>query len=190
MRISGELPVNNKGDYRVVGMSSKEYQNFWIKERNFNFFWYWMVSWFTLMVGLMHCVPLLLLPSDVPWYSCSYILIQAFNAFTCVYTIFYFLHSVYMTTIFALQIIHFLTLKFKCIGRRLARLDALGSKELNNRLAKLILQFNKVQLELMEVNDFYKDFLGLTFFSYSLLPMSSCPSPALDRPLTMFLTMS
>ena len=158
MRISGELSVNNKGDCQVVGMSSKEYKNFWSKERNFNFFWYWAVSGFNLIVGLLHCVPLFLLPSETSW--CIYILFQTFSAFSCVYTIFYFLHSVCTTTIFILQIMHYFSLKFKCIGRRLARLDALGAEKLNKRLAKLILDFNRVQLELIEVNAFFRNFLG------------------------------
>ena len=156
----------------MVGLSRKEHLNFWNKERNFNFFGHRMISWFTLVVGLIYCVPLFLSRFDVPWVT--YILVQTFNAFYCVYTVYSFQRSVYMTTIFALQTIRLFSLKFRSIGRRLALLDALEAKKCNNRLARLIHEFNRVQLELIETNDFFKNYLGfgmLSCFSMAILCM-------------------
>ena len=169
MRISGELTSENES--KVVGLPKEKNLNFWRKERNFNFFWYRVVSSGTLVLCLMFCIPLLLLPFDVSWYS--YVLMQAFNAFHCTYTVFFFLHSVYTTSIFILQIMYFFSLKFKYIRRRLARLDDSGAKKLDNRrLVRLVLQFNRVQLELIETNNFFKRFLGtnmIFFFSMAVI---------------------
>ena len=161
MRISGELP----NESNVVGLRREEHLKFCKKERNFNFFWYRVVSCFTLGLCLMFCIPLLLLPFETSW--CSYILVQAFNIFHLTFSIFYFLHSVYTTNIFVLQTIHLFSLKFKFIGRHLASLGA--TKKINNgRVARLIFEFNRIQLELLEVNTFFKNFLGWFYLNLFL----------------------
>lgn len=167
MQITCEVPSDNDGDYRVAGMSRKEHKNFWVKERNFNYHWYWIASCNNFSLGLMFSVALFMVPFDVSIYI--YVPVQTFNMFHCVYALFYFLHSVYTTNIFILQIIHFLSLKFKCIGRRLARLDGSDNKKVDRRLTGLILDFNRVQLELIEVNDFFKNFVGVNTIFFFII---------------------
>ena len=172
MRLSGELPAN-EGD-RVIGLRKEENSNFWNKESHFNYYCYLAVSWSNLAICLVFSLQLFVLHFEVDW--CTFILVQAFNVAHLSFACFSFLHQLYTTNIFFLQIIHFFRMKFKFFDRRLGRLNPLGSKKMNNRrLAKLIYSHNRVHLELIETNHFFNSFLGVNiifFFSYALMLMS------------------
>lgn len=173
MVMSNEIPPQEERIGRVAGFSRRENSNFWMKEQNFNYYWYRVVSCLTLLLSPGFTVQLFMLHFDVN--PLTYILVQAFNVFHCVYVVFHFFHSLYTTQLFCLQIIHFFCLKFKCIVSRLRYLNASGNSKLKNRrLARLIHQYNRVQLELIEANNFFKNFLGVNavvFFFYALLMM-------------------
>ena len=177
MQITCELPANNEGDYRVPGMSRKEHRAFWSKERNFNYYWYRVVGWCLIVLCVLLSVQLFIVHFDIDW--CTYVLAQSFAVFHLTYMVYYFLHQLYSINLFCLQITRFLSLKFKCIARRLVRLNkglnVSRAKMINNRrLAKLIYSYNQVHLELIEANDFFKDFLGVNvifFCIYALLVM-------------------
>ena len=169
MAISHEIPT--KRGHRTIGLSRKDDQIFWQKEQNFNCYWYYMLSGPNLMIGLVLSAQLFLFHFDVDNYT--YVLVQALNVFHCTYMVFYFLHSLYTTNLFVLQTIHFFSVKFKNISRQLGRLNE--SKKIHNkRIAILIGDYQQVQLELVEVNDFFKNFLGVnmvSYFFYSILMM-------------------
>lgn len=169
LRLSGEIPANGG---RVVRLSEKE--NFWSKESHFNYHMYRVVTWFIAVLCLVFSVQLFLVRfNDIDW--CTYILVQAFHTFHISYTIFFFLPQLYMINIFVLQIIRFFCLNFKFFAQRLGRLDASRTKKINNRrLARLIHSYNQVHLELIEMNDCFKNFLGvnlLYFFIYAIILM-------------------
>ena len=157
MRLSGELPTN--GDRQVVGLS-EENANFWSKESHFNYYWYRVVSWSNVVLCLVFSVQLFIVRfKDVDW--CTYILVQSIHLLHLFFACFCFLYQFLVINIFFLQIIRFFCLKFKFFARRLARLDASRSKKMNDqRLARLIYSYNQVHLELIETNDFFRNFLG------------------------------
>ena len=169
MILSGEIPANGS---RVAGLTGKENANFWNKENHFNYYWYRVISWAIVGLCLVYSIQLFIVHFDVSW--CTYIPVQAFNIFHLSYTIFCFLHQTSTTNIFGLQIARFFYLKFKAFARRLARLDASRSKKMNNRsLAKLIYSYNLVHRELIETDDFFKNFLGANCLIYALYSCSS-----------------
>ena len=167
MQISGELSVESESGHRVFGLSRKTNRTFWRREQTFNYYWYRAVSGPNLMIGLVLSGQLFLYRFDVN--PCVYALVQAFNVFHCTYMVFYFLLSLYTTNLFILQIIHFFCVKFKCFAHQLGCLDGFGTKKISTRrLARLINDYQRIHLELIEAKDFFKNFLGvnLVFFYF------------------------
>lgn len=75
------------------------------------------------------------------------------------------------------MVMHFFTLKFACILKRLQKLrttkaetkaeSGLTNKRISNRrLSRLIYQFNYVQGELLEINEFFQHFVGISLLSF------------------------
>ena len=174
MEITNEIPGKKNGNDRVAGLSRKANKDFWMKEQNFNYYWYLVVSVSILVLSQIFNTQLFARHFDIDLRT--YVLVQAFNVFHCTYMIFYFLHNLYTTQIFFLEVIYYFSLKFKHIARRLNHLNsATKTKKINNQaLAKLTRHYNLVHLELIETNDFFKNFLGvnmLFFFVYALIVM-------------------
>ena len=79
----------------------------------------------------------------------------------------------YSINFFLIQIIWFFSKKFRYICKQTKRLGALERKSINNqKLARTILEQIKVEQEVMEINEFFREFVGFSlvhFFLFSVL---------------------
>ena len=88
-----------------------------------------------------------------------------------------FLPSIYTLSLFHITTIKFYTKKFQYITKQVERFNASSSERTENRnnrkLAKLISDYNLVQLEMMDINSFFKRHfasnLVCTFFAVNIL---------------------
>ena len=165
MAVSNEIPAKTG---RVAGLSRKDNRNFWLKEQNFNYYLYKAVGLMCFLLSVLFSVQLFLVRYDVD--LLTYILVQTLNVFHCFHGFYYFNQCLLMTQVFCLQIIYYFSLKFMYIADRLSQ----NKKMSKRRLARLIHEYQTVQLEVTETNDFFKNFMGINmlyFFISTLLLM-------------------
>lgn len=155
--IANEVPAHS--DNRVVGLSRKEANEFWATENRFNHLFYRLGNIFIVFVWCILSVQYFMVSFDVDFRL--FILVQAFHISYILPFCYFFFHSIYTLSIFQLSLSKFLAKKFRYLTRQLARMNV-SSKPINNRkLASLIYKHSIVQIELLDVNDFFKVFAFL-----------------------------
>ena len=158
MKLTMELP---EGDHKVMGMSRLENRRFWICEDEFNSRCFGLMNFSIIFTSLLFTIQLFLVSELFEVDLFYYIAFQTINVLNTNFYFWNFFHCIYMVSLLIIQCMWFLSTKFDNLLRKVQRLSVPKSKPLNNRkLAMLIVEFNKVQTELMETNDFFKNYLG------------------------------
>ena len=160
MRLTQEIPAESDPNYKLVGLSKEENDKFWQTERWFNQIFYrsanCALAFFSIIIsGLLFAVRF---ESVDLWF---YLFMQTVNALHLACFFFSFYHSIYTMQILYIAVVKILTKKFNRIASRAARLSASKAKLINNqRLSRLLLDHNRVNLELLEMNAFFSNFIG------------------------------
>lgn len=161
--MTGEIPAREKSDQKLIGWSDAESQEYWLKEERFNYYYYRVMNWSFLFGFSLVNLQYFLSDFDVP--LVVFILVQLINSFHNSHYAFGLLHSIYSGNLFYTQIIRFLAKRFRAIGRQVARMNA--KKKVDNRkLAKIIYEFNRTEHDLMEMNQFFREFVGTNILHF------------------------
>ena len=163
-----ETPASN--GHEVVGISQAENKKFWEAKKRFNCRYNQITNWLVVMASIWFDIQLFLVSFDVE--IVVYIVIQAFNILNGNVFIWSFLFSIYTLNVYFIECMLFLRKKIRHISQQVQQLRTSKTKLINNRrLARLISDFNRVNSELIEFNDFFKNFLGsnvLHFFGLAI----------------------
>ena len=161
MFLTQEIAPKNDSDYKLVGLSKEENEKFWRIEDRFNRIFYRsssaLIIWFSIIISF--CLFLVRFERVNIWF---YLAMQAFNIahVACFFLCFY--HSIYTMCALHVAVMIVITKKFKRIADRVRRLNAPEAKLINNRrLSRLLLEHNRVHVELQEMNTFFSRFLGV-----------------------------
>lgn len=99
--------------------------------------------------------------------SVKYIFFQAFHVVIVSYGLFSLIHCFYSLNLFYVTCMLFFTKRFRFIGREVERMSVSKSKPIDNRkLSRLIIEHNIVHYDLIQINDFFKSFVGFNLISY------------------------
>ena len=164
MKITNQFP-----NYEIVGLSKKEHENFWIKENEF-------------FKKYLKCFKLLLLATCII-FNVHLFLFNELNESVSIYTLilvysmqilinsFCFrniFHIYYTINILFLTLLNFLNKKFNYLTVKIEKLK--NKKRIDNqKLSKLIHDFNFVYLEMVQTNEYFSPIIGVNFTHYVLL---------------------
>lgn len=85
---------------------------------------------------------------------------QTINVVHTTYFVFNFFPAVYVVSAFHVSIMRYLSLKFHYITGQVKNLDSSKKDLFNRKLSILIRHYNRVQLELFEMDQFFRGFNG------------------------------
>lgn len=158
--LTNEIPAR---DQKVFGLSNGKSRQYWLAEERFNYYYYRAVNW-AFFIGFSFVnLQYFLGDFDVP--LVIFVLVQLINSFQNSHFAFGFLHAIYTGNLFFAQITRFMAKKFSAIGREVERMNA--KKKINRRkLANKIYEFNRVQYELLEMNLFFREFVGVNILHF------------------------
>lgn len=113
---------------------------------------------------------------DADWFS--YVLFMTIHILHNCHFIVGFQHSIYTVSLFTIQVAWYFTKKFAYIGRKVRRLNAtFKMRRVNNReLAKLINDYNSVQVEVIKIRKFFRNYVGCNIvanFGFAVFVSSS-----------------
>lgn len=158
MKLTYEMPVTSDADYEVVGLPREENRRFWEAEDDFN---YRYLAW-----GATGCLVVICFVFDAQLFFVSfpdaslpfYALMQTINVLHNTLGVFAYLHGFYSPNTFLITIILFMTKKLRHIRKQLERMNvSLRTRQINNRkLATLVYEYHYVQMEITEMNNFFK----------------------------------
>ena len=170
MKLTYELPARSRKGFEVVGLSRKQNLKFWLADQRFNWLWYRAMAFLTLASCSIFSVQFFLVPFDVNIFI--YALLQAINVAHFFLYFFLYANVIYTLNVFLLTLIRYFRKKFCCIAERIERLHE--SKRVNNqKLARLLYEYNAVHLELFAMRDLFKRFIGLNLSHYFLMALLS-----------------
>ena len=163
MKLTLELPVKSDSDYRVAGLSSMENKKFWVLENYVNRVWFLAMNWYMAIISLPFCSQLFFIKFEgIEMLSTRYILFQVAHAVNACHGVFSFVHLIYSINLFYVTCMRFFSKRFERIGIRVLSLAASKTfdKKQNRDLTRLVIKYNKVHYDLIQINDFFKPFVG------------------------------
>ena len=158
-KLSGEMP--GKQNSRVPGISRAENEKFWQSEDQFTYRCSRAI-YFSLF-GFSFVYSAMLFMTDSQTDLCTYLLLQAINIAHFTFLVFKFLPSIYLTSLFFLNLMRFFVKRFRFIARKIKRLNAKIEPVPNRKLTRLLYDHNRVHLDLIEMNRFFRCFVGFSF---------------------------
>jgi hypothetical protein len=151
-------PQEQEDGYKVIALSKEENKSFWTAEDKFNQLYYRLMTFQIFLAWLVFDVQLFLVQFEVD--IVVYLAFQTFHLVNGNCFIWLYFHSTYTVNIFLIESMIFLSKKFRRISLRAQRLNARAKLINNQRLSKLISDYNAVHAELIDCNDFFKNYLG------------------------------
>ena len=175
MKITMELPTNGETlteiDHKVIGLFADENRRFWEAEDWFNSRYIRFMNAYLVLTWLVFDVQLFLVQFDVDLWL--YILVQALQIVNGNYFMWTFFQSMYTINVFLIESLLFLGKKFRFISKKIQNLRSTKTKLAHNlKLAKLIRDYNEVLKELIDVNDFFKEYLGQNMIHFYAITVS------------------
>lgn len=161
MSLTQEIPPKSNPNYRLVGLSAEENAKFWQTEDLINRIIYRLANCFLLFFSIIASGLLFIVRFEKVnlWF---YLFMQTINVLHVACFFFCFYHSIYMVNILYISVVRILTKKFHAIAARAAQCNAARFKVVNNRrLFRLLYEHNRVSLELLEMNAFFCNFVGV-----------------------------
>lgn len=164
IKMTNEMPSNGQmvaeSEHQVVGLPPKENKRFWALEDKINSRYIRVMNASIVLSWLVFNVQLFLVNfSEVDLWL--YILVQTLHMANGDFFVWNYFHSVYTLNVFFIECMWFLSKKFRHLSRQVQNLRATRTKLIHNkRLTKLIQDYNEVMAELMDINKFFKNFLG------------------------------
>ena len=164
MKLTMELPADGHAlteiDHKVFGLPPEENKRFWAAEDKFNNIFIRLLNVYCVLTWPVFDLQLFMV--KFPQVEMAvYIAAQTINVAHGLFIIWHFFHIVYTLACFFIQCMWFLCQKFRHISKKVGYLRKTKSKLIHNqRLAKLIRDYNEVLAEVVDINDFFKGFLG------------------------------
>ena len=156
MRISFEIPAKSERDYKVVGLSRKENKRFWAAEDEFN-------ARFSKVTNVVLFVSCFVFPIQLFFVKYEvdsmfvYVVVHAVNYLYTAVIIYLFLGIVVTLNVFYIEIIMFMNKKIGFIAKQIERMNVTATGPIDNRkLSRLIVDYNRVLFELIQMNNFFK----------------------------------
>lgn len=162
-----EIPAKNKDDYKVVGLSAKENKRFWDDEDKFNIQYNKIVKLFIIFVAIVFNFPLFL--NTYGFEPHIYLPFMFLNFLHNGYYVYAFFEMVYFNIFFFLTILKFYSKKYDYITNKINELKRKNKISNNQKLSRLIFDFNLIYLEIAKINDLFKNFIGINLFYYFIL---------------------
>lgn len=152
---------------RVAGLSRAENENFWQSEDHFNHQCCRTIKTFLIVLSFSYNAMYLLIRYEVD--LCTYVLFTAIAMahYTCF--VYIFLLTIYMVSLFLLGIFCFFVRRFRYVRKRVERLNATYKPSHNRRLARLIYDHNRVHHDLIEMNSFFGNYVGVNAIGFGAL---------------------
>lgn len=156
MRITFEIPAKKDEDYKVVGLSRTENKRFWAAEDEFN-------RRFSKTLNFILFVWCFIFPTQIFFVKYEidsmliYVLAQTVNFIYTALIIWFFLGLIYSLNVFYIEIVMFCGKKVDHISKQIERMNVSKTKLVDNRkLSRLIVEYNRVLFELIQMNKFFK----------------------------------
>lgn len=171
IQLSGELQTG-EDENDMAGLSNEENTAFWLLERRLNLLWYRTINVVLLIFSIIFSAQLFFV-SFLDVDIVTYAFFQAVNIVHLCWYMFIACHVMFSLNIFLLTLIWFFRNKFRDITGRIKRLQTRKrSRAHNQKLARLIYEYNVVHLELFAMRELFRNYIGFNFchlFALSLL---------------------
>ena len=163
-KLTGELTSDR--NYKVAGLSRAKYRKFLEAEDRFLDLWSKTLNWCLLAFSFVYNALFFVIKFDVD--VITYVLMQTINIAHTTYFVFTYLPSIYTVSIFYVSIMRLLSLKFNCLAEHVRSMNSTKKKKLvdNRKLSTMIHHYNRVHLELIEMNEFFQAFSGCSFVHF------------------------
>ena len=160
-KLSGEMPEKSELDKRVPGILREASEQFWRLEDQFNYRCSRAIYIFLFAFNFVFSAMLFVVDLQID--LCTYLLFQTINI--AHYTFFYltFAPSLCLTGLFLLNLTRFFVKRFRYITRKVERLNAKTEPISNRKLARLLYDHNRIHLDLIEMNRFFRPLVGTNF---------------------------
>lgn len=160
--MSHQIPQD---DYELIGFSKRKDTNYWKQQDRFNHLFDVTLKLSTLVICIVFNIQLFTFDVDLTNFSNLLILILNI-AHASLYSYINF-QSICTLNIILLAILRFFDKKYEYLNEKLQRfLLSKQSRFDNQKLNKLIYDFDFVTLELIKVNEYMSKFIGINFFFY------------------------
>lgn len=98
-----------------------------------------------------------------------YVFAQAVHYLHTALIIWLFLGVIYTLNVFYIEIVIFCSKKIGHIAKQIELMNVSKTKLVDNRkLSRLIVEYNRVLFELTQMNNFFKNYIGTSFFHFFL----------------------
>ena len=165
MKITYEIPAKNDEDYNVIGLSKDENKQFWLKEDELNHRYNRLFNIYVVATCLIFNNQLLfIIYEGIDVYT--YVIVTIIHYIHASYYMYLIFHMIYTLNFFYITILNIFRKKFNYISRQLEHLQDKKVKLNNQKLNELIYDFNYVYLELINLNDYFKNLPGICFVHY------------------------
>lgn len=156
MQLTQEVPAKTD---RVAGLSRAENRSFWSAEKLLFYYFHRILAVFLVIFLVVVNSLFFIFLFDVDWPT--YVLFQTISICHDSYMVYWFLQNFYTINLSCIVVMVFFAKRFRFIAKRLERLNRPKSTPIDNRkLARLVRDHKRVELELLEINEFFKNFLG------------------------------
>lgn len=170
MKLTFEKRIDSEHGWRVAGLSRTENRKFWLTENRFNFYFYWVLYISLFIFSFFFNAMFFVIRFKID--LCTYILLQAINIAQFTFLVFTFLPQIYVVSLLILNLLRFFSKRFLYMKKKVERLTV--TKRVNNRkLARLIREHNCVHFDLIEMNLFFRPYLGVNFVCFCAMGVLS-----------------
>ena len=137
MVLMNEMPTQNGADYKAVGLPPDAAERFWAAENQLNYVWYRVINVCLVVACFVFCAQQFFISFETD--IVTYVLLQTLHiAFNSIAIIGY-LHSIYTTNLFYLEVMKLLAKKFAHLSGQVRLLGQPKTDKINNqKLANLI----------------------------------------------------
>lgn len=159
------MPARSEDDYEVIGLPKEENRKFWAIEQKVNYVWYRMINGFLMFALIVFNAQFFFVIFDVNIFV--YVIVESLQILHTSYFLYAFLHAIYTVNLFSIEFMKFMEKKFGYLSKQIEELNNSKTRLIDNRsLAKLIFEYSYVQLELVEMNNFFKLFNLINLVHY------------------------
>ena len=183
MKLTQEIPAKSDRDYKVAGLSRAENKRFWLTEDLVFYYFHRVLGVFLVLFVVMVESLFFIIDFDVHW--TSYVFFQTMHIAHASYMAYWFLQSLYTINLSYMIVMLFFVKRFRFVSKHLRRMK----KPINNRKqSRLICDHNRIETELLEMNEFFKNFLGANlvhFFFHGIMFAFIAIDPTTDWRLSI-----
>lgn len=163
LRMSNEVPYEDERKSHLIGMTKKENDDYWRKEKAFCVVYNRLFNVTVVLVASIFNISIFSINFELN--PLIYAAVMTVNVVHNTYYLFIFFHSILTLNVFFCSLINFFARKYGHIASQI-RLLTEPKGFSNRKLKKLVQDFNAVSLELQIINQYVSQYIGTNFFVF------------------------